>query len=156
LAQLPVLTVDASRLVDWSNAGMQSSAITVAANFIDYSDYTVGTEYQKICDAIDDANALSGSTIIYFPPGTYTVAHTVTITSASNDGMIFMGASSGTSILSFAIHPDVACFNVTGAATGAVLEADADIAKGATTISGSFSGLEDTLSVNRMAASLRI
>ncbi|MCH7528721.1 MAG: hypothetical protein IH972_04135 [Candidatus Marinimicrobia bacterium] len=89
------------------------------------ADYS-GTDYQKLTSAITAANAISGLTIIYIPAGTYTFSQTVNITTASNDGIIFLGAGSGSTVLSFSVAASATCINVAGGTSGSTMSVTAD------------------------------
>ena len=62
--------ISASRLVNWSNAGLLPETPDRADNVININEYNTGSDYDKIVNAISDANNLPGTTIIYLPAGT--------------------------------------------------------------------------------------
>ena len=64
-----------SRHPDWSEAGLIEARPTVADNFINIqTDPNLsGTTTNKLKSAITRAGTLTGTTIIYFPDGTYNI-----------------------------------------------------------------------------------
>lgn len=121
--------VDSSRLVDWSNAGLLPETPVRADNVLNINDYT-GSDYDKIVNAITEANSLPGTTIIYFPTGTYTVDNTVSITNVKDDGIIFQGDGSESSLLVFdGLDADNHCINTYGSYDGSAMFVTQDIDK---------------------------
>lgn len=134
LSQYGPPCIPSSRIVDWSNAGLLSETPDKADNVININDYS-GSDYDKIVNAIIDANGLPGMTIIYFQSGTYIIEGTVNISNVKESGIIFQGnGSSGTdkTTLRFS-NIDVGdnCFNIYGSWENSRSEITQNISKGA-------------------------
>jgi len=103
-----------SRRVNWQNAGLFEEPKNVADNVINVNSYS-GSDYNKIVAAINDANLLPGMTIIYFPPGTYTIDNTINISNVKDSGIIFQGAGANETVIKFdGVDKNSHCFNIYG------------------------------------------
>jgi hypothetical protein len=122
-----------SRLVNWKNAGLLPQTPLRADNLINITDYA-GSDYDKIVNAINDANNL--------PAGTYSINSTISITNIKDGGIIFQGDGSESTILVFdGLPSDANCFYVYGSYASDPMDATQNISKGSKTIIGSFSNL---------------
>jgi len=139
-AQVPYISD--SRLVNWSNAGLLSDTPVTADNVVNINEYPTGSDYNKIVNAINDANNLPGTTIIYFPAGTYTIDNTISLSNIKDEGIIFQGDGSESTTLIFdGVGADDHCFSVSGGYGGSLMTVSQNISKGSNIISGSFTGL---------------
>ncbi|MBC8395450.1 MAG: right-handed parallel beta-helix repeat-containing protein, partial [Candidatus Marinimicrobia bacterium] len=139
-AQVPYISD--SRLVNWSNAGLLSDTPVTADNVVNINEYPTGSDYNKIVNAINDANNLPGTTIIYFPAGTYTLDNTISLSNIKDEGIIFQGDGSESTTLIFdGVDADDHCFSVSGGYGGSLMTVSQNISKGSNTIGGSFTGL---------------
>jgi len=122
--------IDESRLVNWQNAGLFDEPSSTANNVININSYS-GSDYTKVISAINDANLLPGTTIIYFPQGTYTIDNTINISNLKTSGIIFQGCGSEQTVLQFdGIDTDNNCFEIYGQYSGNQKSVDTDISKG--------------------------
>jgi hypothetical protein len=130
-----------SRLVNWKNAGLLPQTPLRADNLINITDYA-GSDYDKIVNAVSDANNLPGTTIIYLPAGTYSINSTISITNIKDGGIIFQGDGSESTILVFdGLSANDNCFYVHGSYSSNNMTVTQNISKGSKTIIGSFSNL---------------
>jgi len=54
-------------------------------------------------------------TIIYFPPGTYTIDNTINISNVKDSGIIFQGAGANETVIKFdGVDKNSHCFNIYG------------------------------------------
>ena len=121
--------VSGSRLVDWSNAGLYEDSPGIADHIISIS--SSGSIATQIETALSQANSQTGTTIIYFPEGTYNISSTINISNCKKSGIIFQGAGVDKTILNFSINEHDHCFLIEGS-----FENGSDEITGSTIIKG--------------------
>ncbi|MFW5848116.1 MAG: glycosyl hydrolase family 28-related protein, partial [bacterium] len=110
---LSASNLPASRIVDWGNAGLYSDSPIYADNIITIANS--GSIKANIDAAIAQANDSSGTTIIYFPEGVYTITGTILINNVKNSGIIFQGDGPDKTILKFDnVDRNNHCFYISG------------------------------------------
>jgi hypothetical protein len=116
--------------IDWRTAGLLASTPTFGDHVFNIADET-GTDDQKLDAALSKAKAATGTLIIYFPQGNYSLTNPINLKYSATPGnngsnIIFQGEGSDKTILQFAVTRDSACFNITGQTDGGTLDLDAD------------------------------
>jgi hypothetical protein len=95
--------------IDWTEAGLHDP-ITHADNSVNITDpMFTGNDDNKISQAITHAGTLPGTTIIFFPTGTYTFTGTINL----NSNIILQGEGSST-LFSFSTDKWDNCINIHG------------------------------------------
>ena len=128
--------------VDWSNAGLLDNTPTLADHVFDvtnpdYDDDDNANYDGEIEAAIDDAVSTTGTSIIYFPAGTYNIHSTISLHVDRNENnIVFQGAGSDKTTLKFTVGSNKRCFQVSGKQTSTVVYLNFSIPKGTKSISG--------------------
>ncbi len=128
--------------VDWSNAGLLNNTPTMADHIFNVTDPVYDdnddTNFDGEIDAaLDDAKSVSGTSIIYFPAGTYNIDSTIFLHIEDNgSNIIFQGAGSDKTTLKFTVGNNKNCFKISGKQNSTIIYLDTGIPKGTNSISG--------------------
>ena len=128
--------------VDWSNAGLLNNTPTIADHIFNvtnpaYDDDDDTNFDGEIEAALNDAKSASGTSIIYFPAGTYNIHSTIYLHIDDNgSNIIFQGAGADKTTLNFFIGNDKNCFKISGKQNSTIIYLNNGIPKGSKSISG--------------------